>query len=78
MHEPHQTLRLYYWVPRSEVVYLQAVLDAYEGLCRVRTERHENERSLIVCLTPSSRASELVEMMQMLSSEISGPLEPAV
>ena len=39
----HNNLRLYYWVPRSEVVYIQAVMDAYEGLARLRTERHDGE-----------------------------------
>lgn len=70
----HENKRFYFWVPRSEVVVLQAILDAYEGLVRIRTERHEADRSLIMCLVQESRASEFLDVMHHLKDEINGQL----
>jgi len=68
--------RLYFWVPRSEVVFIQAVTDAYEGLARIRTERHENERSLIMCLVQETRRAEFIDVLQHLEKEVSGAIIP--
>ncbi len=67
--------RVYVWAPRSEVVYLQAVIDAYEGLARVRTERHEGDRSLLLLLSPPSRKAELHDFLRHIKEELNGPLE---
>ena len=65
-------LRIYAWAPRSEVVYIQAVIDAYEGLARVRTERHEGDKSLILFMSQESQREQLFDILQHLNSEISG------
>jgi hypothetical protein len=67
-----QNLRLYYWVPRTEVAFIQSVIDAYEGLARLRTERHEGERSLLMCLVQESREKEFRDVMRHLQNEIIG------
>ncbi len=69
-----KTVMKYYWVPRDEVVYLQAVIDAYEGLARIRTERHQDNRSLILCMVPEARQSELIDVMHHLSREVIGEI----
>lgn len=68
----HVNLRLYYWVPREEVAFIQSIVDAYEGLARLRTERHEGERSLLMCLVQESRAQEFRDVMHYLQEEIRG------
>ncbi|MDB5036858.1 MAG: hypothetical protein JWQ35_386 [Bacteriovoracaceae bacterium] len=70
-----QNLRIYFWVPRSEVVFIQAVIDAYEGLARIRTERHQVDRSLIMCLVQESRVTEFHDVMRNLTSEVIGKIE---
>ena len=80
--------RIYAWVPRTEVVFLQAVIDAYEGLARVRTERHESssqgkdpstvdkdkDRSLLLFLLQPSRKEEFLDLLHHLSDELSAPV----
>jgi hypothetical protein len=73
--DPIQSERLYAWVSRSEVVYLQAIFDAYEGWGRVRTERHEGDRSLLLFLVTSSQKSNALDLLRQISTEIVGGLE---
>lgn len=67
---PPHTHRQYAWVPRSEVAWLQAIIDAQEGLARIRTEKHEDNRSLLVFLIPPSRLQEFDDLMHHLSQDI--------
>lgn len=68
------TLR-YAWVPRSEVVYIQAVTDAYEGLARIRTERHDGDRSLLMFMMSKSREEEFLDFLRHFQNEISGRID---
>lgn len=70
----HTNLRLYYWVPREEVAFIQSVIDAYEGLARLRTERHQGDRSLLMCLVQESRSQEFCDVMRHLQNEVRGEL----
>jgi len=67
-------LRLYAWAPRHEVVYLQSILDAYEGLVRVRTEKHNGDQSLLLFLVQPSQLDELKDLLRHLSLELSEPI----
>lgn len=69
--------RIYAWAPRSEVVYLQAVFDAYEGVGRIRTERHDEsrDRSLLLILCTPSNYSTALDLLRHLSTELSSPIE---
>lgn len=67
--------RIYAWVPRSEVVYLQAVFDAYEGLGRIRTEKHSNDRSMILIMTTSEQEIHVRDFLRHLQNEMSGQIE---
>lgn len=73
--DPTSTTLRYMWAPRSEVVFLQAILDAYEGLARVRTERHDNNRSLLMFMIPTSRLTEFDDFLRHFKEEIFGFLE---
>jgi hypothetical protein len=70
-----RTILHYAWVPRSEVVYLQAVVDAYEGLTRIRTERHDKNRSLLMFMVPASRLPEFHDFLRHIKNEIFGSIE---
>ncbi|MBN8555546.1 MAG: DUF4911 domain-containing protein [Deltaproteobacteria bacterium] len=72
---PEKTKLLYAWVDRSEVVYLQAILDAYDGLARIRTERHDKNRSLLMFMVSESRQEELHDFLRHIQKEISGSIE---
>lgn len=72
MTDTHQNKLHYLWVPRSEVVYIQAIVDASEGLARVRTERHEGDRSLLMFMVQPSRYEELLGLLRHMESEVSG------
>lgn len=74
--EIDQSVRIYFWMSRSEVVFLQAVLDAYEGLGRVRTERHDDkDRSLLLIITTISQESIVRDFLRHFESEIEGQIE---
>ena len=72
---PKKTILRYAWVGRSEVVYLQAVLDAYDGLARIRTERHDKNRSLLMFMVSESRQMEFDDFLRHIQKEISGSIE---
>ena len=61
-----RTLRKYYWVPRSDLAFLQAVLDGHEGLGRMRTEKHDGEKSLILVMVSEKQLPELERMFSDL------------
>ena len=69
-----EILRLYAWVPRSEVNYIQASLDGYDGLARLRTERHQNDRSLLLFMVPPSRKIEFDDFLRQMTKDLSGPI----
>ena len=69
-----QSLRFYRWLPRSEVGFIQATVDASEGLARLRTERHSDHescdpqaQSLVLFMTHQSRLDELEGLLAALS-----------
>ena len=70
-----ESIRLYAWAPRSEVVYIQAVFDAQEGLGRIRTERHDGERSLLLFLCTPEQKEAVLSFLRHICEEISQPLE---
>jgi len=72
-----ENLRIYAWVTRSEVAYLQAIIDAYEGIGRVRTEKHDlaTNRSLLLFLVPPSRRSEFENLLKDLALQVAGGIE---
>lgn len=61
--------RCYLWVPRSEIAFFQANLEAEDGLARIRTERHDKDRSLILIMYCSSRESEVFDYLRYLKTE---------
>lgn len=61
----------YAWVERSKVNEIQAITDAYEGLARIRTERHEDEKSLLMFLTNADQEAELLDLLRYLEKELS-------
>lgn len=66
---PTEDMRLYFWIPASEVGYLQAVIDAEDNLGRIRTERQHEGRALILLMSDWSRASEISELLRNLQQE---------
>ncbi len=68
------TNRLYVWSPRSEVAFIQAIFDAYEGVGRIRTERHENDRSLLLVLTSPSQKDFALDLLRQIEKEITGQI----
>lgn len=69
-------MRIYFWMPRSEVVYFQAIFDAYEGMGRVRTERHDaRDRSLVLILTTPSQEKNVRDFLRHFETEIHGQIE---
>jgi hypothetical protein len=70
-----ESIRLYVWAPRSEVVFIQAVFDAHEGLGRIRTERHDNDRSLLLFLCTPDQKESVLSFLRHISEEVSQPLE---
>lgn len=62
----HKDCRLYLWLERKEVVFFQSIIEAYEGLARVRTERHLGSSSLIVVLYSSTREDEVYHAVRHL------------
>ncbi len=68
--------RIYAWVPRSEVVYLQAIFDAYEGLGRIRTERHSDDgRSMILVMTTPEQNESARDFLRQIQNEMNGQIE---
>jgi len=66
-----QSVRIYVWVPRSEVAFLQAIFDAHEGLGRIRTERHDDKgRSLLFIMTTESQKNSVNDFLRQIESEI--------
>jgi hypothetical protein len=59
-----KSVRLYRWAPRTEVAYLQSIIDSHEGIARVRTERHQDTESLLFFLTTESRKNELLRLLE--------------
>lgn len=69
--QPSETnsLRIYYWVPKNEVAYIQSIIDSHEGICRVRTERQTETKTLLLFLTPEVRKNHLIELIEALRIE---------
>lgn len=61
--------RRYLWVPRSDIAFLQSNLEAEDGLARIRTERHDDQRSLILLMYSSSREAELFDYLRYLKED---------
>ena len=57
------------------MVYIQAVIDAYDGLARLRTEKHDGNRSLVLVMTSESQKAQLLDALQHLRGEITGDIE---
>lgn len=51
-------------MPRHEVALLQAIIDSHDHLGRIRTERNEGDRALIVIMYCAPQHSEILEMIQ--------------
>lgn len=69
------TRRLYARAPRSEVNYIQAIVDAHEGLARIRTERQDGDSSLLLFMVEDTREPELRQLLTALSLELTRPVE---
>ena len=69
-----QFKRIYKWVPRKELAYLQSVIDAHEGLTRIRTEKHEGDRSLVLFMVSPSQEDKFNDFMRYIEKEVSGPI----
>jgi len=67
--------KIYAWVPRSEVVYLQAIFDAHEGLGRIRTEKHADDRSMILVMTTPDQEAAARDFLRQIQPEISGQID---
>ena len=69
-------LRFYAWIPRQTAVLLQALIDAHEGVARIRTERHDrNNRSLLLFMVHRSRVKEWNDLCCHLQQELDLPME---
>ncbi|TVQ80909.1 MAG: hypothetical protein EA369_01055 [Bradymonadales bacterium] len=67
--------RLYFWMPRNEVAFLQAIVDSHEHLARIRTERNESDRALIVLMYDASQQTEIHEMSQGFEASLGQKLD---
>jgi len=70
-----ESIRLYAWAPRSEVAFIQAIFDAHEGLGRIRTERHDGDKSLLLFLCTPTQKETVLSFLRHISEEVSQPLE---
>jgi hypothetical protein len=69
--QSNQTKIRYAWVTRADVVMIQAITDAYEGIARIRTERHDGDRSLLMFMTQPTQEEELLDLLRHLQDELS-------
>lgn len=63
-----QTRAFYFEVPRSNVVFFQALFETYEGIATVRTLNLE--RSLVCVLTTASLAPLCLELLNAAQEEL--------
>jgi hypothetical protein len=69
------TERHYIWAPRKELAFIQSLVDAYEGVTRIRTEKHDGDRSMLLFMVPPSQRSNFDDFVRQIRGEIQGPLD---
>ena len=70
-----QDLRLYFWMPSEFVGFLQAAIDAEDNLARIRTERQQEDRALILLMCDHSRDTEVRDLLRYAAEELEIKLE---
>ena len=69
------TERHYVWAPRKELAFIQSLVDAYDGITRIRTEKNEGERSMLLFMVPPSQRSNFDDFLRQLKEEIKGSID---
>jgi len=69
------SVRIYVKVPNSKIVFLQALIDSYEGLARVRTETRGLHSSLVLLMTMESQMKDVYGFLRHFEEEHQTQLE---
>lgn len=62
------TYAVYFYVPRHQIVYLQSIIELYEGLATLRTINIK--KNLMCLITTAEQVNHTKEMLSNVSSEI--------
>ncbi|PIR21767.1 MAG: hypothetical protein COV44_11450 [Deltaproteobacteria bacterium CG11_big_fil_rev_8_21_14_0_20_45_16] len=66
---PSSDKRLYFWLPRSEIAFFQSIVDSFDNMARIRTERNLGERALVVLMYPDVLQQEINDTMHYYAQE---------
>jgi|GEM_PF-5092719 len=65
----HADERLYFWLPRSELAFFQSIVESADNLARIRTERNEGDKALVVLMFSASQRSEVDDLLRYYAQE---------
>jgi len=66
---PSADKRLYFWLPRSEIAFFQSIMDSFDNIARIRTERNLGERALVVLMYPEVLQQEIDDTLRYYTQE---------
>lgn len=61
--------RLYFWLPRSEIAFLQSVVESTDNLARIRTERSTETKALVVLMFDRSQRAQVDDLLRYYEEE---------
>ena len=63
--------RLYFWLPRSEVAFLQSLVESVDHLARIRTETSTETEAKVVLMYDRSQQDGVDDLLRQYAKESS-------
>jgi len=71
----HRDERLYFWLPRGELAFLQSIVESTDNLARIRTEQNTDDRAKVVLMFPSSQKKDVLFLLKAYEQESANSVE---
>lgn len=70
-----QDERLYFWLPRGELAFLQSIVESTDNLARIRTEQNTEDRAKVVLMFPASQKQDVLILLKNYEQESGNSVE---